>query len=327
MTIPVICDRCRVAGTAGTGDFSQFGDLLEFDPVPRRPRVNGWNAEAQRAFIALLATTGSKRRAAMAIGRNAFGVDQLLAAPGNDGFKLAYGRALAIAERNGSIRIATGVADAAARNALMPPLPSRLQNLPSREREGLSSPSPSMGEGWGEGEGENNLPPNTPENIAERFSWIERLVSKYLVKLRQEREARMAGQIAAADFYVRQITYLEVLIDLGSDDAFMAFKEARHHGRQLVEIAETFMSQLLDEARRDHWREMGEPVGPAHPPRHLLLDQGDIRTEPLEHTTGGGPLSREEQLARYEQQYAEDAKAQVEWEAAARSHAGVHDEI
>src|SRR4030095_12360826 len=72
MTIPVICDRCRVAGTAGTGDFSHFGDLLDFDPVKVRHRVNGWDADAQRAFIALLATTGSKRRAAQAIGRNAF---------------------------------------------------------------------------------------------------------------------------------------------------------------------------------------------------------------------------------------------------------------
>ena len=69
MTIPVICDRCRVAGTAGTGDFSHFGDLLLFEPVKVQHRVNGWDPDAQRAFIALLATTGSKRRAALAIGR------------------------------------------------------------------------------------------------------------------------------------------------------------------------------------------------------------------------------------------------------------------
>ena len=128
MAIPVICDRCRIAGTAGAGDFSHFGDLLEFDPVPRRPRVNGWDADAQRAFIALLATTGSKRRAALAIGRNAFGVDQLLKAPGNDSFKAAYDRALAIAKANGAIKLATGVADAAARNAHLAP-PSRLRDL------------------------------------------------------------------------------------------------------------------------------------------------------------------------------------------------------
>ena len=47
MSIPVICDRCRVAGTAGTGDFSHYGDLLEFEPVPRPvKRVDGWHEGA-----------------------------------------------------------------------------------------------------------------------------------------------------------------------------------------------------------------------------------------------------------------------------------------
>ena len=58
MTIPVICDRCRVGGIAGAGDFSHLGNLLEFEPVPRPvKRVDGWHEEKQRAFIALLATT------------------------------------------------------------------------------------------------------------------------------------------------------------------------------------------------------------------------------------------------------------------------------
>ena len=128
MTIPVICDRCRVAGTAGTGDFSHFGDLLEFEPVEVRARVNGWDADAQRAFIALLATTGSKRRAALAIGRNAFGIDQLLKRPDADSFRAAYDRALAIAKQNGAMKLATGVADSAARNAQLAP-PSRLRGF------------------------------------------------------------------------------------------------------------------------------------------------------------------------------------------------------
>lgn len=56
MTISVICDRCRAAGTAGAGQFSHLGDLLEFEPVPRaKAQVDGWNEEQQRAFIALLA--------------------------------------------------------------------------------------------------------------------------------------------------------------------------------------------------------------------------------------------------------------------------------
>lgn len=63
MTVPVICDSCRKTGLSGEADFTHLGDLLEFDPVPVQPRVNGWDPEAQRAFIALLAATGSKRRA------------------------------------------------------------------------------------------------------------------------------------------------------------------------------------------------------------------------------------------------------------------------
>ena len=50
--IPVICDRCRSTGVSGEGDFSHLGDLLDFTPVQRRKRLNGWDADAQRAFIA-----------------------------------------------------------------------------------------------------------------------------------------------------------------------------------------------------------------------------------------------------------------------------------
>jgi hypothetical protein len=77
-TIPVICDRCRSTGAAGEGDFSHLGDLLDFTPVPRKKqRVDGWSAEKQRAFIAALAATGSKRRAAMSIGMAPYGIDQM----------------------------------------------------------------------------------------------------------------------------------------------------------------------------------------------------------------------------------------------------------
>jgi hypothetical protein len=130
MPIPVICDRCRSTGNAGEADFSHLGDLLEFEPVPRKhDRVDGWNAERQRAFIAALAATGSKRRAAMSIGMAAFGVDQMLKAKGNDSFRLAYDRAMAIAKANGSMKIANGIADAAARQAQLTP-PSRLRGAP-----------------------------------------------------------------------------------------------------------------------------------------------------------------------------------------------------
>lgn len=185
MTIPVICDRCRAAGTAGTGDFAHLGDLLEFTPVPVQPRVNGWDADAQRAFIALLATTGSKRRAALAIGRNAYGIDQLLKRPGSDSFKLAFDRAMAIARQTGSMKLAQGVADAAARNAQLTP-PSRLQDLaPDGEEE-----------------------PVLDED--DKAALLENIFQKYMRKVVAEREARLAGRIVEADFTLRQVTCIEI---------------------------------------------------------------------------------------------------------------------
>ncbi len=91
-------------------------------------RVDGWNADRQRAFIAALSATGSKRRAALAIGMAAFGVDQLLKAEGSESFKAAFERAMAIAAKAGTMKVAQGVADAAARNAQLTP-PSRLRGF------------------------------------------------------------------------------------------------------------------------------------------------------------------------------------------------------
>ena len=88
-TIPVICDRCRAEGSAGGDGFADIRDLLAFDPVPRRVHVNNWTAEHQRAFIAALAITGSPRQAARAIGRHAFGAEQLRTAKGGRSFAQA----------------------------------------------------------------------------------------------------------------------------------------------------------------------------------------------------------------------------------------------
>jgi hypothetical protein len=128
MSIPVICDRCRQSGTAGKGDFSHLGDLLEFEPVPVKPRVNGWDPDAQRAFIALLSATGSKRQSAKALQRNEHGITQILKRKDAGGFILAYERALAIARQGGAVKIAKGIADVAARNAHLK-LPAGLATL------------------------------------------------------------------------------------------------------------------------------------------------------------------------------------------------------
>ena len=174
MTIPVICDRCRVAGTAGTGDFSHFGDLLEFEPVPRgpKPRVDGWTEEKQRAFIALLATTGSQRRAAMALGMAPYGAAKLREAPGSDSFNAAWDRAMEIAAKNGTVKISTAVSDAAARAAQLEAPPSRLRgHEPDEDEE----------------EGD----------VEAKFAVIENLFCKWMGKVEAERTARLNGQVVA----------------------------------------------------------------------------------------------------------------------------------
>lgn len=296
MTIPVICDRCRAVGTAGTGDFAQLGDLLDFTPVPVKPRVNGWDADAQRAFIALLATTGSKRRAALAIGRNAYGIDQLLKRTDSAGFKTAYDRAMAIARQHGAMKLAQGVADAAARNAQLTP-PSRLADLAPPDDE-----------------------PEMDEDT--KFALLESIFGKYVRKVEQEREARLAGRIVEADFTLRQLTCIEIGLDLASrrlgTSPWDVIREARMGEHNIYSIAETDLSRFLGEARRSVWAETGEPDRPEHPPRRYLEQHDGYCTEPNEYLRGGPAEEREAQIAAREKQHREDAEAQIAYETAAR---------
>ncbi len=117
--IPVICDRCRAEGSAGGGDFAEIRDLLAFEPVQRRAHVNNWTAEHQRAFIAALAITGSARAAARAIGRHAFGAEQLRTAKGGRSFADAWDAALELARERELSRMHENL-EALAANAAQP---------------------------------------------------------------------------------------------------------------------------------------------------------------------------------------------------------------
>jgi hypothetical protein len=90
----------------------EIAALLDFEPVPMRPRVNGWDAEAQRAFVALVATTGSKLRAAEAIGRKTGGLKRMLERPEAAGLAAAIDAALALAHRRSGKFLARTVAAA-----------------------------------------------------------------------------------------------------------------------------------------------------------------------------------------------------------------------
>ena len=327
MSIPVICDRCRQTGIAGEADFSHLGDLLDFEPVPVQPRVNGWDPDAQRAFIALLAATGSKSQSAKAIQRNPHGITQLLKRGDAASFRLAFDRAMAIAKANGSMKIAQGVADAAARNAQLTP-PSRLHGLKTPPLDG-------EGQGWGDEEFSEE----------DRIRLLENIATKFQRKVAAEREARLNGEIVAADFYLRQITFIEVTFDLTASEFGWAaddvLRDLRRGEYGIREIVSTPFADWLDTRRRMWWLSEGDPERPPHPdPRFLKShDEGPwgsrgaegFSTNVDQNAYGAcTPPARgysaeewaampvNEQILAREKQFAEDAREQAEWEARAR---------
>ncbi len=316
---PVLCDRCRAEGLAGEAEFEELaglGDLLDFEPVPRRKRANGWDSEAQRAFVAALAVTGSDRQAAAVVGRNAFGITQLCEAKGNEGFLAARAKAMEIFEEKERVRRSDGLLAAvhgeetrargrhrvawsgAATRQPFPPVPD-----PERALEPAGTD------------------PADADKLIEELLQI--LARKYFSKLEQERRARLEGRIAEADFYVRQITCLEVSLDMVSGDGMAYLRDFRCRGHDLLHIAETEMSKLLDQARRLHWDQCGEPPRPGYPPLHLLVQQKGFAIEPLDGTYSNDPdgLTHGEQQRVQNERNARDAEAQIAWEAEAREAA------
>ena len=85
---------------------------------------------------------------------------------------------------------------------------------------------------------------------------IEALFKKFVIKIRQERRARLAGHIAEADFYLRQISFFEVALELASEDALQAFAELRRDGFDLIDIAQTAGTAILDRVRLKAWAEL-----------------------------------------------------------------------
>ena len=276
--------------------------------MPRRiARADGWTPEIQRAYVAALAVTGSQRQAAAVVRRSAYGVSQLRQAEGNAGFLAACERALEIYEEKERVRRSDSLLAAARGEAAR--VRPRLAWSGAATRRPPPEPEP--------------LPLDDRELTAEeealRLDLLRIIVHKYMLKLSEERRCRLAGRIAEADFYIRQVTMLEVSLDvLAKGDGMAVLKQARRDGHDLLTIAETELSKLLDQARRLHWEQCGDPPRPEYPPRHLLDQHDGFATEPLDVTWGGLAEDHEAQRASLEEQRAIDARAQVEWEAEAR---------
>jgi hypothetical protein len=69
-------------------------DLLDFTPVPRRYRHDGWTPERQKAFIGALAVTGCVDRAARMVNIAQTNCYELRRAPGAEEFRRAWDAAL-----------------------------------------------------------------------------------------------------------------------------------------------------------------------------------------------------------------------------------------
>ncbi|HEX9933054.1 MAG TPA: hypothetical protein VGB08_09455 [Allosphingosinicella sp.] len=261
--------------------------LLDFDPVHRRiKRSDGWPPPVQRGFIAALARTGSVEHAAFAVHRSDGGAWKLRGHGSGQSFAEAWDAAIDLFhERN--------------------PKPARRGGRARGAWAAQPEPEPE------------------PERDydAEWKLLTETIFDKYLIKLFDEREARLDGRIVEADFYVRQLTWLEVCLDLAGvgEKAVDHFKRLERGERRVGDIVATPVSMLLDMLRRSYWEMNGEP---ARPPRPALGRHDDeVATgEPSESQhwsprdgEGVGPSPKREAHLR------RNAEAQHVWEEKARA--------
>jgi hypothetical protein len=261
--------------------------LLDFDPVYRRiRRSDGWPPPVQRGFIAA-ARTGSVEHAAFAVHRSDGGAWKLRGHGSGQSFAAAWDGAIDLYhERNPKPARRGG----RARGAWAPPPPP-------------PPPEPSEDERWAE--------------------FQDTILTKYLLKLDGEREARLAGRIVEADFCVRQLTWIEVALDLAGlgGKAADLLKGLARGKRNVRDIAATPVSLLLDDLRRAYWAEEAGPERPPLPPLGQHDDEAAIG-QPSEschwpERDGPGP----NRGSRHEEYLRRNAEAQRLWEEKAKADA------
>ena len=302
-------------------DDPEIAAILGFDPVPRKfKRANGWTPALQRRFIAWLARTGSPAKACEALGKDRFGIEKVYKSEGADSFRAAWDAAIALFEDREAGRQEG----------------ERQRWIGVRPPGGVDHRTPGPKGRHGQGPDPDEDEPAISNEA--KLAMVEELARKFMAKVMAERAARLEGRIVAADFYLRQVTAMEVAFDLMAEgaglDGWQALREVRRGGRGWLEIAETPLSRALDDMRRDFWAEQGDPPRPEHPPERycgpMAMDDAEGRGYRLEPSQAAyGALTRpapghtqeqwaamgyEEQRAARQAQFDEDAAAQIEWE-------------
>jgi len=85
------------APATGGEEEDALPDFLRFEPVPVRPRHDGWSPALQRRFVVELALGAGVEEAARRVGRSAQGAYRLRRRRGAEGFAAAWDKALAFA--------------------------------------------------------------------------------------------------------------------------------------------------------------------------------------------------------------------------------------
>lgn len=269
--------------------------LLGFEPVVRKcVRHDGWLPDRQREFIIALTVLGHAGQAAIAVGGTMSGAYKLRTAAGGEGFAASWDSALALHHRR----------------------------HPRPEPKGR----PSRGE-IQSGTGRGRWPAQAsavPEPVDPEDEWRAReevlleMLGLYENKLKEERRFRLEGRIVEADFTVRQLSWLEVVLDLGGK-ARQVLELLQRGDRSPFAIVSTPISELLGMVRRRIWLEKGEADRPPPPP----LGRHDARASygaPLYYDPEKDGDFREWDRRRKENERLA-AEAQRAWEEKARAEA------
>lgn len=305
--------------------------VLDFEPVPRKYRYDGWTAERQRAFIAALAETGSVKAAAKRINMSYEGAYYLRRQPDADGFRAAW-----IAALDHGVQRLADIAIERAIEGVPVPIHWRGEQVGEKRRYNdrllmfilrhhLADRYGAPGLAHGtrsretiEREAAENCPvckaraaedeaakATAVETLKAKAPWLERTLKLYITKVAAERNARLKGDVVGADFAMRQIFYMEMMFDCaGAPDAVLALWSGSNRHDQPLEA--TTLCRFLDDARRAVWADEGLIRPPVKLPAQAFGSP----------TMRGGP-HMEARYAAQDEACRRMAEAQALWEAAA----------
>jgi hypothetical protein len=148
----------------------------------------------------------------------------------------------------------------------------------------------------------------TEEEVAETAEWLRQVLRRYALKVRAERRYRLGGDVVAADFTLRQLTYIELVLDLGgrSQELLDLYTGTDDRDETGADLQCSWMSAELDRLRRAIWDARDEPHGPVL----------DLRPHAQPHAMINGATLADRCKARNDAER-RMAEAQALWEASA----------